>query len=117
MQDQGGVIRPIIKRPITPFYHPSLSLFIVQKVLGHRFFDKRRLQDLKILKGVWVLRASGESNLLRGSLWFLLIASAATLGVFRFGTTLTISSRRLIEEFFYKENPTSQTGSPGGTPS
>jgi len=34
---------------------------------------------------VWVLRASGESNLLRGSLWFLLIASAATLGVFRFG--------------------------------
>ena len=66
---------------------------------------------------MWVLRASGESNLLRGSLWFLLIASAASLGVFRFGNNLTISSPRLIQEVFSKENATSQTGSPGGTPS
>ena len=66
---------------------------------------------------MWVLRASGKSNLLRGSLWFLLIASAATLGVFRFGNTLTISTPRLIQEVCSKENARSQTGSPGGIPS
>ena len=33
------------------------------------------------------------------------------------GNNLTISTPRLIQEFFSKENATSQTGSPGGTPS
>ena len=112
MQDQGGVL---IKRPITPCNHPPLSLFFVQKIWAIDFLIRGDYKISKILKGVWVLRASGESNLLRGSLWFLLIASAASLGVFRFGNNLTISSPRLIQEVFSKENATSQTGSPGGT--
>ena len=87
MQDQGGVL---IKRPITPCNHPPLSLFFVQKIWAIDFLIRGDYKISKILKGVWVLRASGESNLLRGSLWFLLIASAATLGVFRFGNNLTI---------------------------
>ena len=117
MQDQGCVIRTIIKRPITPFNHPSSSLLSFKKCWAIDFLKREDCKISKILKGVWVLRASGESNLLRGSLWFLLIASAATLGVFRFGTPLTIYTPQLIQEFFSKENATSQTGSPGGIPS